>query len=210
MRPLDPTEWDTDPDLPGNMVNTVTGEVVTSGQYETWLVTGRPEPGTQLATVSAGEIEALLEARQLPIVAWAGALLNKAEYQEDRADDAGLEMVAAILGGQTSAEILAATNMRTVLDMLGDKPGAHSPLLEITGAHPMKSTFEDGPSCFAVISATEVASGEQFKFTCGGRAVQAAILAHVYRDLLPFRCILTRRLKPTRAGFYPLNLEAGG
>lgn len=167
-------------------------------------------PAGTVATVTPGEIEQLLQARALPVVQWAQALLNKAEYEEDADTDPALEIVAAILGGTTSAEILAATNMKTAEDLIGTEPGGHSPLLEITDARPLKSTFTAGPSCFCVIGATIVATSEQFKFTCGARGVQAAILAHVYRDLMPFQAILVRRLKPTRAGYYPLNLEAGG
>lgn len=173
-------------------------------------------PGTVTATSAAvaviddGTIEQLLEGRQLPVMQWAAALMERADYEEDAAANAGLDIIAAILGAQTSAEALAATTMRSVEELIGPDPGAHSPVLEITGATPLKSTFDDGPSCFAVISCTIVETGEQFKLTCGARAVQAAILAHVYRGWLPFRCILTRRLKPTRKGFYPLNLEAGG
>jgi hypothetical protein len=166
--------------------------------------------GTALAVTDEAQIAQLLEGRALPIVAWAGALLDRAEYEDDAASNPTLDIVAAILGAETSAEVLAATSMRTVEDLIGTEPGAHSPLLRIHGAKPLASTFEDGPSCFSVIDVEAVASGERFKLTCGARAVQAAILAHVYRGWLPFECILTRRLKATRRGFYPLNLEAGG
>lgn len=202
--------WAFDPDRPGSMVNSATGEVISRGEFEQRVAGVAPDSGAQLAPVSAGEIEQLLQARALPVLQWAQALLNKSEYEEDADTDPALEIVAAILGGTTSAEILAATNMKTAEDLIGTEPGGHSPLLEITDARPLKSTFTAGPSCFCVIGATIVATGEQFKFTCGARGVQAAILAHVYRDLMPFQAILVRRLKPTRAGFYPLNLEAGG
>jgi hypothetical protein len=168
-------------------------------------------PGTtQVAVPDATTIEQLLEGRALPVLQWAAALMDRAEYEDDAASNPSLDIVAAILGAETSAEALAATSMRTVEDLIGTEPGAHSPVLRIYGAKPLASTYEQGPSCFAIIDAEAVASGERFKLTCGARAVQAAILAHVYRGWCPFDAVLTRRLKKTRAGFYPLNLEAGG
>lgn len=174
-------------------------------------------PGRQLAATtgtvavtSPTTIEQLLEGRAIPLIAWGQALMNTAAYEDSAESDPTLDIVAAILGAETSAEALAATSMRTVEDLIGTEPGAHSPLLRIHGAKPLASSYEQGPSCFAVIDAEIPETGERFKLTCGGRAVQAAILAHTYRGWLPFEAVLVRRLKKTRAGFYPLNLEAGG
>lgn len=170
-------------------------------------------PAATTGTVAVNDpttIEQLLEGRAIPLIQWGQALMNTAAYEDNAESDPTLDIVAAILGAETSAEALAATSMRTVEDLIGTEPGAHSPLLRIYGAKPLASSYEQGPSCFAVIDAEIPATGERFKLTCGGRAVQAAILAHSYRGWLPFEAVLVRRLKATRRGFYPLNLEAGG
>jgi hypothetical protein len=202
--------FESDPEDRSRLVCPGCGETTAAPEVE--LGAGQqPNPrGGQLAVLDAGTIEQLLEGRSLPVVQWAAALMNAQQYEEDADTDPTLDIIAAILGAETSAEVLAATSMRTVEDLIGTDPGAHSPLLRIHGAKPLASTFEDGPSCFAVVDVEEVASGQRYKLTCGARAVQAAILAHTYRGWLPFECILTRRLKATRRGFYPLNLEAGG
>lgn len=202
--------WQPDAADPEFGVCTTCGEVQAKGGRV--VVPGRPghsTPGT-VAVPDAQTIEQLLEGRTMPVVQWAAALMDRAAYEDTADSNPTLDIVAAILGAETSAEALAATSMRTVEDLIGTEPGAHSPLLRIHGAKPLASTYTEGPSCFAVVDVEIPSSGERFKLTCGGRAVQAAILAHVYRGWLPFDAILTRRLKKTRAGFYPLNLEAGG
>ena len=202
------------------------GEILTDGEGRSWYSccgeatgTGHVAAGDNpvaaelraaLAVPDDRQIMALLESRALPVVAWAQALLQNTEFDEAADSNPELDMVAAILAAESSQSALAVTSMRTALDLLGDKPGAHSGLLRIHGATPLRSTFDDGPPCFAVVSVEDVASGEQYKLTIGARSVQAVILAHTVRGWLPFDCILTRRLKATRAGFYPLNLEAGG
>jgi hypothetical protein len=164
----------------------------------------------QLARVSDDAIAALFDQRPLDVIGWAKALAQDAQFEDDGDNSPELDMVIAILTAQTSEEAFAVTNVKHAEDLVGDQPGGHGPLMTITGARPLKSTFAEGPACFCIIDATIKASGEAIKLTCGGRSVQALVLTHVNRGWLPFDAILTRRLKPTRNGFYPLNLEAGG
>jgi hypothetical protein len=210
MTDFNPSDWHTDDQLPGNYVHQGTGEVVTSGQYHQWMAAWTGHPGGQLATVDDNAIAALFDQPALDIVGWARALAQNAAYDDDGDASPELDMVIAILSASSSAEAMAVTNVRTAEDLIGTEPGGHSPLLQITGARPLKSTFKEGPPCFCIVDATIKATGEAIKLSTGGRTVQAVILAHVNRGWLPFEAILTRRLKPTRAGFYPLNLEAGG
>lgn len=174
------------------------------------VATGQQQPAGQLARVSNDAIAALFDAPPLDIISWARALAENTGYDDDGDSSPELDMVVAILTAQSSEEAMAVTNVRTATDLCGTEPGGHSPLLVITGARPLKSTFKDGPPCFAIVDATIKATSERIKLSCGGRTVQAVILAHINRGWLPFECVLTRRLKATRAGYYPLNLEAGG
>ena len=97
----------------------------------------------------------------------------------------------------------------SVKDLLGDDPGARTSVFEIRGATPLASSFEEGVSCFAIIDAWNLAEKTPVTLSCGARAVQAAILAHIIHGWLPMRAVFTRRRKPTRKGFYPVNLESG-
>jgi hypothetical protein len=166
-------------------------------------------PGTELAPLTPAELREILGTRVIPIREWVQALNDVAEFQESDQEDKSLSVVKAIMLATTSEEIFAAMDMRTAKELTGDQPGGRSNVLEIFGAWPMKSTFEDGASCFAVISAHDLATDERFTFSCGARAVQTAVMMHMVIGACPFKAVVTKRSRPTEAGFYPLNLERG-
>jgi hypothetical protein len=165
-------------------------------------------PGTAVDTIDRAAVLALLKPHAIPFVTWAGALMEQATFEEEASDQAGLGIIASILTAATSAETFAAMDMYGADRLVGDEPGGRSPLLEITGAIPLESTFDEGPSCFAIFSAVVVETGESIQFSCGARAVQASVMKHMFEGWMPLRAFLVRRKKPTRKGFYPLNLEA--
>jgi hypothetical protein len=166
-------------------------------------------PGQQLAIPTPAELEHLLGVRTIPVRSWLAALVDMERFEETNQEEAALSIVKAILTAETSEQVFATMDMLTAEDLIGKDPGARSDVLTITNGFPLASTFEEGASAFAVISAINKAEQREFSFSCGARAVQAAVVAHMIRGWMPFDCVLTRRRKPTRAGFYPLNLERG-
>jgi hypothetical protein len=167
-------------------------------------------PGTALDVLTPQVIAGILRPHAIPYRDWAAALLNDDEFEEG--DDGGgvVSIIAAILTAETSEQALAATDMQNAVSLIGEEPGARSGWLEIYDGIPLKTTYEKGAPCFAVISYVDLETGTRRQFSCGARAVQGVLLKHMWQGWLPFRCVLTRRRKPTRSGFYPLNLEAGG
>jgi hypothetical protein len=167
-------------------------------------------PGTALEMPTQEQILDLLKPRSIPFLSWAAALMDQGDFAEEEAEASGLGIVASILTAATSEDVFAAMDMYGAERLIGTEPGGRSGLLEITGAIPLASTFDEGPSCFCIVSATVSETGERIQFSCGARAVQAAIMKHMSQGWLPFKAMLVRRRKPTRAGFYPINLERGG
>lgn len=168
-----------------------------------------PPPGTALALPDRAEIDKLLGAHVIPVREWVAALVEQEAFEETDAEDAALSIVRAILTADSPEAVFGAMQCISVKDLLGDDPGARSSVYQINGARPLASTFEEGPSCFCVIDAINLAEREHVTLSCGARAVQAAILAHMIHGWLPMRAVFTRRRKPTRRGFYPVNLESG-
>lgn len=166
-------------------------------------------PGTALALPTEAELVQLLGAAVIPVPEWIAALTKQAEFEETDEEDAALSIVRAILLASTPQEVFGAMNTQSVDELLGKDPGARTQVFEIYGATPLKSTYEEGPSCFAVIRAYDLAEQVPVTLSCGGVAVQSAILAHMLHGWLPMRAFFTRRRKPTRRGFYPINLESG-
>lgn len=167
------------------------------------------QPGTDLALPTPGELAEILGSRQLPMRQWVAALVEAEQFEEGDEEDASLGMVRSILLAASSDEVFAAMNVVSVKDLIGDQPGAQSNVFEIRGAQPLKSTFEEGASAFAIITAFDMAEQLPVTLSTGARSVQAAIIAHQVRGWMPFKARFTRKRKPTRSGYYPLNLERG-
>lgn len=165
--------------------------------------------GSQLATVTPQMLPALLGDQVIPMDRWLKALMETEAFEETDEEDASLSIVRAILLATSSEAVFASMNVQSVKELLGNDPGARSNVFEIRSATPMASTYEEGVSCFAVISAVDLAEQQEVTLSCGARAVQAAIAAHMIHGWVPFRAVFTRRRKPTRHGFYPINLESG-
>jgi hypothetical protein len=140
---------------------------------------------------------------------WVRGLLTKDEFPESDPDEMAIGMLAQILTAQTSEQALAAMDLDRAKELCGGEPGGRSPVLEITGARPLRSDYEEGPACYCIVDAILLAEGERIRFTTGARAVQAVILTHIANGWLPFRCALEIRREKTRRGYYPLNLVAG-
>lgn len=166
-------------------------------------------PGTALAIPSRAEMAEILGTRATDFKGWVRALSDLADFVEEDKEDRGLSIVKAILTAETSEAVFAAMNLQSANDLCGTEPGGRSSVLEFTGATPLESKYEQGPSCFAIFYARDLAEGRDLSFSCGARAVQAAVIAHMVRGWMPFKASLVRRSKPTEAGFYPLNLESG-
>lgn len=169
-----------------------------------------PAPGTDLVAAFGARVAELLGQHTISLEQWVTALLTDAEFEAADPEEATLGILAQILTARTSEEALASLQLERAKDMCGGEPGGHSPLLEIRGARPMKSTFEEGATCFCIVDAVYVHNGEPVRFTTGAKAVQAAIIAHIGNGWLPFQAILEIRNQPTAKGFHPLNLVAGG
>ena len=172
---------------------------------------GSVTPGSALAVpFTQAELDTMLAPYQVDFRSWLTTLLTGAEYPEGDAEESAMGMLAQILTAGDLDEMFSAMQMERAKEMCGGEPGGRSFVMDITGARPMKSTFEEGPGTFVIISAIEVASGRKFQFTTGARAVQASVAMAMHKGWLPMRCVLVIRRKATARGFYPLNLEAGG
>lgn len=174
------------------------------------LFTGGESSTTDLAIPDLAEIQKILGASAIPYREWARSVARGEEFPTEAEEDPGFSIVAAILTARTSAEVFAAMDLKRTEDLLDSGPGARTNRMEISGATPLASTYEEGAGSFCVVKTRWLDGGEQFTFSIGARAVQAAIMAHMVNGWMPFTCVLVRRRTPTRAGYYPLNLEAGG
>lgn len=173
-------------------------------------VSGLVVPSTKaLAIPTEAELDQILGSRQIPVKQWIAALVAEEQFEETDQEDRALGMIRSILLAESSEAVFAAMNVVSVKDLIGPDPGAQSNVFEIHGAQPLKSSYDEGPSAFALIHAYDLAEQVPVTLSTGARSVQAAVIAHMIRGWMPFKARFTRKKRPTEAGYYPLNLERG-
>ncbi len=186
----------------------------THDEQDQGVLEGTPvEPSTStevaLPPITPAEIESILATRAIRIDDWLRALLRVAEFEETASEDAQLSIIASILTASSLKSALGVMEEGVLKRFLGTEPGDRTPVLDFQSAIPLASSFEEGPSCFCVVTATVITTGERIQFPIGAVAVQTTLAKALWEGWLPFQASIVRRRKPTRGGFYPLNLEAG-
>lgn len=167
--------------------------------------------GGTLATIpmTSAEIDAITAAYVVDERTWLRGIMSPDEFPESDPEAMALGMLAQILMATTSEDALRSFNLDRARTLCGDVPGGKSPVLEFTGARPMKSDYADGSACYVIASAIRLSDGEKISFTTGSRAVQTVLWKHVHEGWMPFKGMLEIRKERTKAGYYPLNLVQG-
>lgn len=163
-----------------------------------------------IGNLTSARLEELLKPATLDYGAWLEHLLTGERMEEQDSDEIGLGVLASILLAETPEGVLSALDLKRAKTLCGGEPGGHSPLLVITGARGMVSTYEEGAPVYAIVQAIIKATGERIQFTTGSMAIQAVILKMIGEGWMPFEGVLTIRRMATKRGYYPLGLEAGG
>jgi hypothetical protein len=123
---------------------------------------------------------------------------------EDMPDSTAAQSQAGIV-----ARILAGTDPEGVLDM-GEPVKAEDleqvPLI-VTGVRWMRSTFEEGPSVYAVLDAERIDNEEAVKVTCGSVNVMTQLLRLQTMGAFPQKVKIVKSARPTKSGYYPYWLQ---
>lgn len=159
--------------------------------------------------IDLDQVLALLRPKAIDLTKWLIALASDTDFEAQDAPDASLNIMTQILLAESPAAALSATAMENAQSLGVIQPGDCSPLLEIREAIPLPSSYEEGASTFAVVRAINTETGSPVTFSCGSKAAQMVLIKFIGEGWMPFRAVLSMRRKPTKNGFYPLNLQAG-
>ena len=78
--------------------------------------------------------------------------------------------------------------------------------IQINGAGFLESDYTEGFPYYASLQITVVATGEDAVITIGGEKVMYQVAAFDMKEAWPIVCRISKRTKPTKSGFYPLEL----
>lgn len=161
---------------------------------------GGPRPSDSPAVVTASTVVEGIPSSELVISAI--SIGGKLFYE---GDDEGVNVLASTLSGVTSREELLAATSASELDKVTDHLDEDLVLLGIDGIRNSDYTEEGGLGVYYVVSATG-RGGSRLKLAVGQADPFAKITVCHEVGGFPWRVRFTRSTKPTRRGFYPVNL----
>lgn len=166
--------------------------------------TGTPTPDApEVLTpdvVPASSVPALTTMDDRVVTKYLDDMKNLAEHSDD---DVQRAIVGRILASETAADVLAPQAIEHARDLVDQH-------LTLTGVRVQESDFEEGPGIYAVVNAVVMEDGRTTTFSCGGSNVLAQLYRLAQLNALPCDVVIKRSTKPTKAGYYPLWLEAVG
>lgn len=131
------------------------------------------------------------------VMSW---ILEPEQMEERDAEESARAIIARIMFSETVDDVLATSKATHAQDVLGIA-------FEISAVKWQRSDHQQGSSCYAVITATDLACDEKRVITCGGRNVMTQLLKLSMMKVLPVRARIVKTDKPTANGYHPLWLE---
>lgn len=121
--------------------------------------------------------------------------------QESDPEALALEMARRIFEADSVDDILGETDLTHARDILDTN-------IFVDGIDFQSSDFQGGAGIYSVLRARRMDSPEEgFIVTCGSTTVMAQVIRAGELDQLPLACRITQAAKPTKSGYYPLQLR---
>lgn len=188
----DPEDIDaTGHDAPAN-VDTVTGEILPTTVSLGRDIAALPD--------DLGELAALFSEPEMSptqVVRW---ILGEETLEENDPEETARAIMARILTAGSADQVLNGHKVIHGLDIL-ETP------IRIHAVKWQRSTLGGASSCYAVISAERIDSGEYITVTTSGRNVMVQLIKMSMNGWLPVVARITKSANPTANGFWPLWLE---
>lgn len=133
---------------------------------------------------------------------WVNAILYGDTYHEPNPDFISRMLAAQSIFAETAEEAFSSLGVRGLQKVLPDSPGATTGPLEITDLYVAASDYETGNPTYVVISAVELATGDEVKYTTGATNVQATFIGLLRNGVWPMRCQFKRGDQKDKGGKY--------
>lgn len=135
-----------------------------------------------------------------PATSWLDTNLRDAMRTMDGSASGAVEdIVAAVMNADNVVDILAESTLLDAEDILGVP-------LQIWGYKVNESEFQQGMPGYMVINAIRIDTKADATFTTGAYKVQAQMLRLGQLQKFPVNAKVVKAAKPTKGGFYPLQL----
>lgn len=137
---------------------------------------------------------------------WAQSVVYKTPYKEPNPDFISQYLAYLAITGETPDEIFQIQGVDGIQEVLADVPGAKTPPMEITDLYVAASEFEAGAPCYVIVSAVNLETGGNIKFTTGALNIQATLIGLLKIGTWPIRCVVKRGDSKDKGGRHLLFL----
>lgn len=138
--------------------------------------------------------------------AWAQAVVNGVPYVEPDPDFISRMLALKAITAGTIEEVFQQANVKQLQKILPDSPGATTGAIEIIDLYVAASDFETGNPSYVIITAMDLALGEELKFTTGATNIQATLIGLLANGMWPIRCQIKRGDSKDKGGRYLMFL----
>lgn len=145
-------------------------------------------------------------AQQIDFSSWANALINGTPYVEPDRDYLNKTLLLAVLTAETAQEVLSASGIGKLQQMVADAPGASTGPLEFTDLYVTGSDFGEGMPCYVIASYIRIGEGTSGKFTTGAGYLQSQLLALLNLGVWPITGQVQRIDRRDRGGRHLFQL----
>lgn len=180
----------------------LTGEVITGPGSGTVVIPTQVTKGSEVARfpetfAELADFFTQDEPSPMEVARW---IFEPDQMEERDPEESARAILARIFAADTAEEILATREVTHAQDILNEA-------INIQSVKWQRSDFQQGSSCYAVVTATRVTDDSPVTITCGGRNVMGQLLKLSMNGHLPRRAAITQSAKPTARGYKPLWLE---
>lgn len=118
-------------------------------------------------------------------------------------EDSYADILMQIAGAESAEDLDKAFDG----DSLRDFIGCH---ILVNSLKRAESDFTGGLGQFLIINFTRLDTGESLVATTGAVSIVAQLAVAFNKNMLPLRCMVIQKDKPTKNGFYPMHLKTSG
>jgi hypothetical protein len=140
------------------------------------------------------------------IRSWAEALINGATYEEPDPEFLSRMMLRQILMSETESDVYADTGVAKLQESIPNVPGGSTGPILINDIYVAKSDQADGFSCYIILTARDLVSDVERKYSTGAGGVQVQILRLLSLGVWPITCQIKRTERKDRGGRYLFKL----
>jgi hypothetical protein len=156
-------------------------------------VTKPAAPGGILGKLLAGEAVTPDEFHGvIDFHSWAKALLNHEDYQEPNKDYLSTLLMLQTLTSETIDEVFTQGGVRKLQEAVPNVAGASTGPIEIFNIYVTGSDFGEGAKTYVIMTARDMETGIETRYSTGAQQVQAQLLAMLLMGSWPLRCRIMR------------------